>query len=67
MDFKRLLVLLVFFVFVVLTASRIVNAQTQAPHPDERAQVIKLLKCIENDQYGSFCRGRIRLFQIKNI
>jgi hypothetical protein len=57
MDFKRILVLLVFFVLVVLTASRIVNAQTKAPHPDERAQVIKLLKCIENDQYGAFVEG----------
>lgn len=57
MDFKRLLVLLVFFIFIVLTASRIVNAQTQAPYSDERAQVIKLLKCIENDQYGAFVDG----------
>ncbi|MHB8202442.1 MAG: hypothetical protein ACYDHG_01900 [Desulfomonilaceae bacterium] len=57
MDFKRILVLLVFFVLVVLTASRIANAQTQAPHPDESAQVIKLLKCIENDQYGAFVEG----------
>ena len=57
MDCTRILVFTLVFILFVPTADRIAKAQTQPQHPDERAQVIKLLECIENDQYGTFIEG----------
>ena len=57
MTLKRIFVLMAAIMLVILTAYKNANAQTQSPHPEERAQVIKLLKCIENDQYAAFVEG----------
>lgn len=57
MYYKRILILQMLFVFLILAMFKGANGQTETPHPDVRSLVIKLLKCIEDDQYETFVEG----------
>jgi hypothetical protein len=54
MDFRRVVALLLTISTAITVLGSHGYAQTVGPHPKQQAEVLKLLKSLENDQYAAF-------------
>jgi hypothetical protein len=54
MDFRRVVALLLAISATITVLGSQGYAQTVGPHPKQQAEVLKLLKSLENNQYASF-------------
>lgn len=54
MDFRRVIALLLAISATITVLGSRGYAQTVGPHPKQKAEVFKLLKSLENNQYAAF-------------